>query len=303
MKVLAIYYSQSGQLGDIISNFVSPIENADIDVVRIRPRKDFPFPWNNQNFYNEMPDCVLEIPQELETIHFKHQKYDLIIFGYQPWFLSPSIPAISLLKNDAFKSLLLDTPVITVIGARNMWLNAQESVKKCIHDAGGRLIGNVPLIDKTPNLISALTIVHWMKTGKKTRMFGFFPLPGISDADIKGVSRFGTILNDKIRSNQLALFQDSVLNTGEININSNILFIEKRAKRLFILWANLINKKVQNNGNKTFWTQFFRYYLLVALFVVSPILLTVYNLLIKPFSRATLKKEKAYFYHTELRKK
>ena len=61
-------------------------------------------------------------------------KYDLIIFGYQPWFLSPSLPATALLKNETFKKIMKNSPIVTVIGARNMWLNSQESVKQLIKD-------------------------------------------------------------------------------------------------------------------------------------------------------------------------
>ncbi len=303
MKILAIYYTQSGQLGEIVNNFVKPLEGADLDVIRFKPKNDYPFPWNDKDFYNEMPDSVQEVPVELEEIHFKHSKYDLIIFGYQPWFLSPSIPATSLLKNDDFKKLLKNTPVVTVIGARNMWLNAQESVKQMIFDAGGQLVGNVPLVDRTTNLVSAMTIVHWMRTGKKTRKYGFFPLPGVSEEDIKGVSKIGQLLNDSLKKSALDTFQKSVVEAGAVNINPNILFIEERAKKIFVVWANLIRKKEQNNGNKTFWTQFFRFYLLTALFVVSPILLTVYNVVFRPFTRASLKKKKEYFYSTELKNK
>ena len=300
MNILAIYYTQSGQLEEIVKNFVAPIEDATVDLIRFRPKKDYPFPWNDRDFYNEMPDSVQEVPVDLEEINYKHTKYDLIIIGYQPWFLSPSIPATSLLKDERFKAILKDTPVVTIIGARNMWLNAQESVKKLIKDAGGLLVGNVPLVDRTTNLISAMTIVHWMKTGKKTRMFGFFPLPGVSDEDIKGVSTIGQLLNASLKENNLKTFQKRIVEAGAVNINPNILFIEERAKRIFVIWANLIRKKEKQNGNKTFWTQFFRYYLLTALFVVSPILLLFYNVFFRPFMGASLKRKKEYFYSTEL---
>jgi hypothetical protein len=300
MKILAIFYTQSGQLGEIVKNFIAPLENCDIDLIQYNTKKDFPFPWTDKVFYNQMPESVLEIPFELEEINYKYEKYDLIILGYQPWFLSPSIPTTSLLKNEKFKKILLDTPVITIIGARNMWLNSQESVKSMIKSGGGNLIGNVPLIDRTTNLISAITIVHWLKTGKKTRKFGFFPLPGISDRDIKGVNKPGQILNTCLIESKLDNFQQEIVKLGLITINPNILFIEERAKKIFLLWANMISKKQLKNANKTFWTQFFRFYLLFALFIISPILLIVFNVLIRPLSRVSFHKKKQYFCGTEL---
>jgi hypothetical protein len=303
MKILAIYYTQSGQLAEIVKNFVSPIQDAEIDFVQFKPKKDFPFPWTDEVFYDTMPECVQETPVELEEISFKHEKYDLIVFGYQPWFLSPSIPATSLLKSEAFKRVVKDTPVITIIGSRNMWLNSQESVKKMLLDAGGKLVGNVPLIDKTTNLISAVTIVHWMLTGNKTRKYGFLPLPGVSDEDIKGVANIGSILNNSLKEDKLDEFQKEVVKAGAVNINPNILFIEERAKKIFVMWAALIKKKEQNNGSRSFWVKFFKVYLLVALFGVSPILLTVYNILVRPFTGVSIKKKKEYFYSTELKSK
>jgi hypothetical protein len=303
MKILAIYYTQSGQLAEIVKNFVSPIQDAEIEFIQFKPKNDFPFPWTDEVFYNTMPECVQEIPVELEEITFKHQKYDLIIFGYQPWFLSPSVPATSLLKSEEFKRIVKDTPVITVIGSRNMWLNSQESVKKMLLEAGGKLVGNVPLIDRTTNLVSAVTIVHWMLTGNKTRKYGFLPLPGVSDEDIKGVAKIGAILNNSLKQNKLDEFQKEVVKAGAVNINPNILFIEERAKKIFVMWAALIKKKEQKNGSRSFWVKFFKVYLLFALFGVSPILLTVYNLLVRPFTGASLKKKKEYFYRTELKNK
>jgi len=301
MKILAIYYTQSGQLAEIVKNFVAPIQDAEIEFIQFKPKKDFPFPWTNDVFYNTMPECVQEIPVDLEEIPFKHQKYDLIIFGYQPWFLSPSIPATSLLKSVEFKRIVKDTPVVTIIGSRNMWLNSQESVKKMLHDAGGKLLGNVPLIDKTTNLISAVTIVHWMLTGNKTRKYGFLPLPGVSEEDIKGVANVGAILNNSIKQNRLDEFQKEVVNAGALTINPNLLFIEERAKKIFEIWAAQIIKKEQTKGTRVFWVKFFKVYLLIALFGISPILLTVYNLLVRPFTRKSLNKKKEYFYGIELK--
>ena len=137
-KVLAIYYTQTGQLGEIVDNFTAPFIESGISVekVRIKPEKDYSFPWTSDRFFNEMPESVLGIPAELASFTLKETSYDLIIFAYQPWFLSPSIPATSILNHPAFKSVLKKTPVVTLIGARNMWLNAQEKVKKMLHESG-----------------------------------------------------------------------------------------------------------------------------------------------------------------------
>ena len=45
--------------------------------------------------------------------------------------------------------MLKDTPVITLIGCRNMWLMAQEKVKSLLKEADSQLIGNVVKVDQS----------------------------------------------------------------------------------------------------------------------------------------------------------
>ncbi|MDH5365652.1 MAG: hypothetical protein OEW67_01595 [Cyclobacteriaceae bacterium] len=299
-NILVVNYSQTGQLNDILSNIIKPLGHHSIEVVRVTPYKKFPFPWSGKAFFDAMPETVLEKPIELAPITFNRNNYDLIIFGYQPWFLSPSLPATSLLKNEKFLNIIKDTPVITVIGARNMWLNAQESVKSMIHNSGGVLVANIPLIDRNNNLVSALTIMHWMFGGEKTRKWGIFPKPGISEKDINSVDEFGEIINTTLNNNNYNSLQKKILESGRINIKTNILFIEQRAKKLFRIWANLITSKGTTSKKRMFWVGFFKYYLIFALFIISPIVLLIFNILVKPFVMGNLKRKKDYFCSVKL---
>lgn len=197
-KILCINYSQSGQLDEILDNFTAPIDGVKLERIKVLPKNPFAFPWQTNNFYGGMPETVLEEAIEIEPIKFKEEKYDLIILGYQPWFLSPSMPTTALLKNHYFLQRVKNTPVITVIGARNMWLNAQSSVVSHIGAAGGKMVGNIALVDRAPNHLSAVSIAHWMMTGKKTRKWGIFPIPGISVKDIEGCSTFGTLVQNAL---------------------------------------------------------------------------------------------------------
>ena len=295
MKILAINYSQSGQLDDILTNFLEPIENCEIDRIKIQPKESFAFPWATDNFYDQMPETVLEEAIPLEEIHFKEDSYDLVILGYQPWFLSPSMPTAALLQLDEFKKRIKGTKVLTIIGARNMWLNSQISVVKQVADAGGEMIGNLALVDRAPNQLSAISIVHWMLTGKKTRKWGIFPMPGISDADIKNSRFFGNILNQSIIEKDFKTVQNQIVSAKGTSVNVNILFIENKAKKIFNIWANIIKKKEKQGGNRSFWISFFRYYLNFALFIVAPILLILYTVLLRPFLQKKIKRQVNYF--------
>jgi len=301
-KVLVVNYSQSGQLHEIINNFLLPFDPLQIEKINIKPVKPFDFPWTSDVFYNTMPECVVEEAVELEPVSYRADKYDLIVIGYQPWFLSPSLPITSLLQDPGFQQKMKGTPVVTIIGGRNMWLNSQESIKAYINNAGGVLVGNIPLMDREPNLISVLTIFHWMLTGKKERKWNLLPLPGVSQEDIQSSNRFGSIVSEALKSSDFSGLQKKILSLGLIKIPTDIWFIEMRGKKIFRIWAGLIKKKGTTPEKRKFFVTLFKYYLLIALFVASPIILSVYFILIAPFVKNQIRKEKDYFYGVELRK-
>lgn len=293
--ILVISYSQSGQLDQILDNFLKPFEHVEIDRVHLQMEQPFAFPWTSDVFFDTMPESVLEEGRTLSPYKLKATKYDLVVLGYQPWYLSPSIPTTSLLQDPKFLSVIKNTPVVTIIGSRNMWLNAQESVVQQIERAGGQMVANIPLIDRHQNLISAFTILHWMLTGTKERKWGFLPYPGVSTKDIEGADSFGEVIYEALERDAYAGVQDKILAQNKIAIHPSILLIEQRAKGLFSAWAKLIKSKGVNEKKRKFWVRAYKYYLLIALFIVSPIVLTIYNIFIRPFIGNRIKKNTAYF--------
>jgi hypothetical protein len=292
-KVLAIYYSQSGQLGEIIDCFTEPLAQPGISIekVRIRPANDYAFPWTGERFFKVMPDCVLSIPAELEPFHLKENTYDLIVLGYQAWFLSPSIPSNSLLQHPDFKAVLKNTPVITITGARNMWLNAFERVKHSLKAAGAMLVGNIALVDRHPNPVSFVTIFHWMMHGKKDRYLKIFPNPGVAAADIEHTRAFGALVLPYLSRNDWTGLQAELISQKAIELKYKLMFIEARARGIFLAWAVFITKR----RKKTAWLVAFKYYLLIALFLGAPILLTIDAIFFKPFLSKRIKAKKQYY--------
>ena len=227
-KIAILYYSQSGQLKKIVGNFSKPFIEAgsSVELINIKPRSDFPFPWTSKAFFNVMPESVLGLATELEPLNFNHSSYDLIVLAYQPWYLSPSIPTTSALHDPEFKKRLGNTPVITLIGARNMWINAQERVKKLLQSAGANLVGNIALTDKHPNLISAITIQYWMFTGKKDKLLGIFPKPGISDEHIGAAHLFGKKVSAALLNGKWGDLQKDLVSMNAVEVKSSLMFIE-----------------------------------------------------------------------------
>ena len=280
-RVLAIYFSQSGQLKEIIDNLCTPfLENGiHVEKVQVHLKNEFTFPWTSERFFSVMPDCVLGKTQELEAFELQSSQYDLVILGYQVWFLSPSIPFNSLMQLPVIKEILKNTPVITVTGARNMWVNALEKIKFMIRDAGGNHVGTIALVDKHFNLVSIFTIFHWMLRGKKDRYLNFFPLPGVSEKDILGTKSYGTLILPYLQSNHWDGLKETLIEQKAIEPKFHLLFMEGKAGIMFKMWAKFIDKK----ANKRFWLKLFKYYLLVALFIFAPIVYIVTLLIFKPF--------------------
>ncbi len=292
-KILAIYYTQSGQMGDIIGSFTAPMaaSGATVEKVRICPETNFDFPWTGSRFFSVMPDCVLGNPRPLKPYVLKEDKYDLVVLGYQPWFLSPSIPSSTLLQDPKFKDIIKDTPVVTISAGRNMWLNAFDKIKKLLTDAGANHVGNVALVDKHANPVSFVTIFYWMLSGKKERYLNIFPKPGVSDADIERTKLYGETVAQHLENGNWEGMQQEMVDLGAVMIKYPLMVIEGKAKYIFAAWAKIITKR----KNQLPWTTAFKYYLFIALFIGAPVLLILDTFLIRPFTGKQIRNKKQHY--------
>ncbi|MDR6966095.1 hypothetical protein J2X31_000088 [Flavobacterium arsenatis] len=295
-NVLVVYYTQSGQLEEIARNIAKPLlEDAETSVTffNIEMVKPFPFPWKPAQFFDVFPESFLQIPTEIHTPSqdILSQKYDLIILAYQVWYLSPSIPITSFLKSEFAKQLLDDTPVVTVIGCRNMWALAQEKVKTLLKNVNAKLVGNIALVDRHINHISVITIVEWMFTGKKEKYLGLFPKPGVSDKEISGSTKFGTIILKYLKSDSYINLQEELVANDAVEIRPFLIEMDKKANKMFKIWANTIIKKT---NSRPVWLKGFYIYLLVAIWIMSPIVY-ILHLFTFPLKYPKIKKEKKYY--------
>ncbi len=272
MKILVLFFSQSGQLKEILENIVKDFKDkAEIDFSEIQLVQPFPFPWTANTFFDAMPECVLQIPSPLIPMPQVRQKaYDLIILGYQPWFLSPSNPINSFLKSE-WAEVLRDTPVVTVIGSRNMWLNAQEKVKADLARLQAKHVGNIVLEDKHANIVSTLTIIRWLFKGQK-RASGVLPDAGVSETDITEAQRFGRPIWECLEQGALNELQEKLLLYNAVNLRPDLIILEKRGISQFPKWARKARSKGEpGDPERAKVIKRFQYLLIVAIFVLSPI--------------------------------
>jgi len=305
-KVLVVYYTQTGQQKEILENLLKPLaEDTSVELTyhAIQPVEDYPFPWNKTTFFDAFPESFLQIPCELKPVPPKilDLDFDLIILGYQVWYLSPSIPVNSFLKSEEGRRILNGKPVITVIGCRNMWVMAQEKTKRLLRDAGANLVGNIALVDRHINHISLITIVHWMMKGKKDSYLGIFPKPGVSDEDIIHSSRFGIPILKYLKNGDFSSLQSELVRLEAIRIKPLLVFIDKRGNFIFSKWSKKIREKgFPKDPARRPWLKAFNYYLAFALWFIAPVVSILFLILSLPFY-FQMRKSIEYYQSTNLK--
>lgn len=295
-NVLVIYFSQSGQLKEIADAITAPLQlSPDVNVTyyAIEMEQPFPFPWNKEKFFDAFPESFLQIPAPIKPVpqEIMEMKYDLVLFHYQVWFLSPSIPVNSFLKSPQAKQLLNNMPVVTISGSRNMWFYAQEKIKVLLKENGALLKGNIALVDRAGNLISVITIVEWMFSGKKEKHLGVFPLPGVSDKDIKESEKFGYSISNALLSGNYDNLQSQLLAQGAVKVSPYLVEVDRKGNFIFTKWSSIIAK---NQSKRKQLLKIFVIYLVLAIWVISPIVY-ILHLISYPFKLKRMEKTIKYF--------
>ncbi|WP_109079116.1 hypothetical protein [Aggregatibacter kilianii] len=294
-QILVVSYSQTGQLNTLTENFLQPLKqlgNITVEECQVRPLTPYAFPWKFIEFFNQFPESVHLKPAPIETPKLQREKYDLVVIAYSVWFLSPSQPITAFLQSEQAKTLK-DTPVITLIGCRNMWLMAQEKMKKMLTALGANLIGNIVKTDQSNAWASFITTPAWMLSGEK-RYFSWLPSAGISDHELEDMQRFGAKLAETLRAHQpldTALFRDM----GAVKIDEKLMMSEKVGHRSFYLWGKLLLKCGRISPRfRNAMLYFYIGFLIILILTVVP-LSAVIKRLLKPLLKEKLARQKRYF--------
>lgn len=299
-RVLVMGFSQTGQLNRLLDSIAQPLqEHDDIDVVRqeIEPVKPFPFPWPFLHFFNTFPDCVYEEPIELKPMHLTGEEdFDLVILGYQVWFLSPSLPVSSFLNSPLAARLLKGKSVITVIGCRNMWLMAQEKVKDKLARLGARLIDNVVLTDAAHSAATFVSTPLWVLTGKSGPWLGgLIPKAGIPQEEIAAASRFGRAIAAQLPLQPDGPTEPMLRGLGAVKIQERLIASERIAYRSFRIWGRLLRKLGDRNSVARKCVLVVYILFLVGMILTVVPLSAVLKRLFAPLSRKRTAAQKSYY--------
>jgi hypothetical protein len=288
-RVLLVHFSQTGQLTRAARALTAPLAQADdVEVVEevLRPRRPYPFPWPFWRFLDAMPESVLLEAPELEPLAVRaDERFDLVILAYQVWFLAPAGPMIAFLKSEAGRALLRGRPVVTVIACRNMWLSAQETMKRLIAEAGGELSDNVAFTDRGSALASFITTPRWLLTGRRNAFWGL-PAAGVAEDEIAGGERFGRALLAALRSDGERRATPMLAGMAAAKVDARLVFSERAGQRAFRVWSRLIRLGggPGSVGRAPLLALFCVYLVTMILLVVPPSLL-VQRLLRPVFAR------------------
>jgi hypothetical protein len=304
-KILVIYYTQTGQAKQALDALLKPFKGNPEYLVHyelIKPKTNLPFPWKYSEFFDVFPENVHAVPFELEPLTVnENENFDLVIIGYQPWFLSICRPVNSFLMSDAAKKLLNGKPVITIINCRNMWLNAQEKMKKRLLDLNAKLVGNITFVDKSANLTSLVTVLAFELKGIKENFMGIFPRYGVSDKDLEAAPEVGKLIETCLKQNNFDKLQDLIVAKKFVTVKSNLLLLEGRGKVLFPLYANYISKKgTAGSSERRGRVRTFGIVLPAAILILSPVI-TIVSRLAPLIAAGKIKKQIQYYQHNELK--
>jgi hypothetical protein len=299
-KVLVVHYaSPSGQLSEVMRNLSAPLSAAKDIACRhlvLKPKKPYPFPWPILRFFDTFPEAIYLDPPELESLGLNPaERFDLVILGYQVWFLSPSLPTTAFLKSPEVQATLKDTPVVTVIACRDMWLMAQERTKGLLAACGARLIGNVVLVDEAGSIGSFLATPLWMLTGKRgPRWGGLIPRAGVKPKQIRDSRRFGERMVTKLREGK-PLDTNLLRHLNAVRVNIRLIATEKAARRSFLAWGALL----RTLGKPGAWIRqpvviVYIVFLVALLITVLPIS-TLFKTLLTPLLHRRIAAQRTYF--------
>jgi hypothetical protein len=298
-KVLVIQFSQSGQLSDVLSQLTAPLAQdpaVELTVETLKPKVPFPFPWPILKFFDTFPETVYADAPELEPLKVDGQKrFDLVILGYQAWFLSPSLPTTAFLKSPAAASLLKDTPVVTVVACRDMWLMAQEEIKKHLSGLGAKLVGHVALVDEAGTIGSFLATPVWVMSGHRgPHLGGLIPRAGVKPEEIAASRRFGERILTVLKADG-PLDEGLLKNLGAVRVNEGLISSEKAIRRGFKAWGGLLRAL----GPHGAWQRkpvliLYICWLVLAILVLVPLGILL-KALLGPLRKARLAELKAYY--------
>ncbi len=243
MRVLLIYFSQSGDAAKVTDALAATLQGPGVEIDRecIRPVQPYPYPWGNVfRFFNVLPECQLGPAPAIQPVGFDvNGDYDLVVLVYQVWFLAPSLPIQGFLASPA-AAVLKGRKVLTVSVSRNMWQSASETMKRLLGETGAVHIDNIVVTHQGPPWATFVTAPRLLLFGKKEPFWGIFPAAGIADQELDRVRRLGGVLRERAHLLKEPGPRPLLRGEGAVEVNRRYLIPELIGWYLFRGWAHVL---------------------------------------------------------------
>lgn len=256
-RILVVYYSQTGQLKKILKNFCQNQGHGYIfDFIEITTSQ-YVFPLTWWKMFDMFPESVLQVPCEISYNKPNLQKYDVIVLGFQTWFLHLSLPMLSFIRSQDFNSFVSKKKVCLIMDCRNSWKEAMKTMENAVITNGGNIIGKHVFSNTCGNFMGVISILNWFFTGKKKK--SFLPEAGVSQNEIERARVYG--YNYWIESKKPELI---IYPFGNKLMASNL---EDFAMNKFHRWANYIKLDYKYRNIKLI---LFMFWIVGALLFIAP---------------------------------
>lgn len=296
-RVLVVGGSQSGQLDRILDRIIAPLHCSgavEVDRWRLDGFDRYPFPWGFWEFLDAFPESVQQDAPPLRTTPALADDYDLIVLGYQVWFLSPSLPVTAFLESPQAQRLLAGKPVVAVAACRNMWMAAWQKLRTRLEAIGARVIDHVVLVDQGPTLATFITTPRWLLTGRRDPLWGM-PAAGVSDAEIKATERFGKALCVALSEDREQGASPLLAGLGAVKAEPRLALSERAGARAFSMWSRIVRAAGKAGQRRRRPVLFlFVTYLVLAIVTIVPLSLALQSLL-APLLRKRFERIRAEF--------
>jgi hypothetical protein len=170
---------------------------------RIETAPSFAFPWNVWSFFDVMAETVapsvrikskhwtvkepnvvvsraddddglvlVDEPSSSSASTDQRQPspgdFDLVVLGWQTWFLSPSLPVRLAVHHAGYQTLLQTAPVLLIGTHRNMWHRASRTLcQELTQNARAKLVGpGINFVQSSAFLVSVVKTLRWQLKGE-----------------------------------------------------------------------------------------------------------------------------------------
>src|SRR5690606_38898482 len=108
-------------------------------------------------------------------------------------------------------------------------------------------------------------------------------------------TKFGKPILAHLHAGNYTELQEELVALGAVVVKPLLVFTDKRANSMFIKWAKLIRSKgLPGEVVRKPWLKAFNYYLLIAIWVLAPIVSLLFLILHLPFL-SIIRKETRYY--------